>query len=96
VQIGQAQSGAIGGSITATARWTRWTSSAVTGYQVTALRLDASGRVVSRTVSAMQAPSRSALSMLLPRRGSYAFVVRAFNQTLAGPVSARSNKVLGR
>jgi hypothetical protein len=44
----------------------------------------------------MQAPSRSALSMSLPRRGTYAFVVRAFNETLAGPPSARSNRVAGR
>jgi hypothetical protein len=96
VQIGQAQPGAIGGSITATARWSRWTGSAVTGYKVTALRLDASGQVLSRTVSAMQAPTRSSLSMVLPRKGTYAFVVQAFNQTLAGPASARSNKVRGR
>jgi len=96
VRIGLAQPGAAAGRVTATARWTRWTSSAVTGYRVTALRIDSTGRVLSRTLSPMQAPSRSALSMSLPRRGTYAFVVRAFNETLAGPPSARSNRVAGR
>jgi hypothetical protein len=96
VRIGLAQHGAVGGRVTATARWTRLTSSTVTGYRVTALRIDATGRVLSRTVSAMQAPSRGALSMSLPRRGMYTFVVQAFNKKLAGPPSARSNRVAGR
>jgi hypothetical protein len=60
VRIGKAQAGAAGGTVTATARWTRWTSSAVTGYGVTALGLNAQGGVVSRTVSALLPPAGAA------------------------------------
>jgi hypothetical protein len=97
VQIGKAQPGATGGRITATARWTPPADgSTVTGYRVTALRLNAAGAVVTRTGSPVLARTRSALVMRLPRRGTYVFVIRAFNQTLGGPLSRRSNRVTGR
>ena len=97
-QIGLASSGVAGGRITATARWTRPASnggSAITGYVVTALRLNANGTVRSRTVSAVKPASQRSLRMTL-RAGNYRFTVRTRNAIGWGAASVRSNRVSAR
>ena len=85
--------------ITATARWQPPVldgGSVITGYRVTALRLDASGTVVDRVASAIRPAETRALTMLLPRKGRYAFTVRAVNAFGQSVPSARSATVAGR
>ena len=97
-QIGLASSGVVGGRITATARWARPASnggSAITGYVVTAIRLNANGTVRSRTVSAVKPASQRSLRMTL-RAGKYRFTVRTRNAIGWGANSARSNRVSAR
>jgi hypothetical protein len=96
--IRTASSGVVGGKITAVARWTPPVSnggSAINGYVVTALRVNAAGAVVSQTTSAVQTASARALTMTL-RAGSYRFVVRARNRLGLGAASTRSNRVSAR
>ena len=96
--IGAASSGVAGGVVNATARWTPPAStggSAITGYRVTALRLNAAGSVLATTVSAVQPAGARTLPMTLPA-GSYRFTVRAINALGTGAASARSNLVTAR
>ncbi len=96
--IGTAVAGTAGGAITATANWTPPTStggSAITGYRVTALRINAAGTVVATRVSAVQAATRRSLAMTLTA-GNYRFTVQAINAVGNGPQSARSNLVAAR
>jgi hypothetical protein len=95
VVIGTASSGAIGGALTATARWTPPASNgglAINGYVVSALRINAAGTVVGTVTSAVQPATARSLSMTLPA-GNYRFTVRARNTLGLGTASARSNLV---
>ena len=97
--IGVAVDGVAGGAITATANWDAPASdggSAITGYQVRALRMSSAGAVLSVTSSAVQPATRRSLSMVLPVAGNYRFTVHAINAIGSGPRSARSNLVAGR
>jgi len=95
--IGTATAGAPGGTTTAVARWAPASNggSAITAYLVTALRINAAGRAVAQTTSAMQPATHRSLTMTLPA-GSYRFMVRARNAVGLGGVSARSNLVRAR
>ena len=93
--IGIASRGAIGGAITAVARWTPPSSSggsAVNGYVVTALRINAAGQAVWQTSSPVLTHGVRSLNMVLPK-GNYRFFVRARNAVGMSPQSARSNVV---
>ncbi|GAB2765825.1 hypothetical protein GCM10027039_28310 [Terrabacter koreensis] len=97
--IGTALPGTPGGAITATARWSAPANnggSAITGYVVTALRLNAAGAVLGTTVSATQPAGATQLVMTLPVVGNYRFTVQAINAVGGGAQSARSNLVAGR
>jgi hypothetical protein len=97
-RIGTATAGAAGGKITALARWSTPTStggSAITGYLVTAIRLNANGTTRTQTTSTVQASSHRSLTMTLPA-GSYRFTVRARNTAGTSPFSTRSNLVRAR
>lgn len=95
--IGRAVSGAKGGKVNATAKWSAPSStggSAVTGYRVEAQRLNASGAVVARYSATVSASARSR-TMKLPV-GRCTFRVRAINGKGSGPWSANSNIVRAR
>jgi len=96
--IGVAAPGAVGGTATASVGWTPPAGtggSVVTGYVVTALRLDANGAVLARTVSAATAATTRTLSMSL-LAGSYRFEVQARNAAGLGVASTRSALVVAR
>ncbi|WP_286175932.1 peroxidase family protein [Arthrobacter sp. NEB 688] len=91
--------GAAGGALTASANWAAPTStggSAITGYRVTALRMDTDGvtPVGSPTIAVVGANVRTR-SFTLPA-GTYRFEVVAFNSVGDGPVSERSTAVAPR
>jgi hypothetical protein len=95
--IGTAASGASGGAITATARWSAPASnggSAILGYRVTASRMSGTV-VVGTTTSALLASSARSVSMTLPA-GQYTFTVVAVNLVGTSPASAASNAVTAR
>ena len=96
-RIGTAGSGARGGSVTATARWSAPTStggSTITGYQVLARRVSSSGATLStRSFSAGRDARRLVMRL---KAGRYRFEVRAVNAIGAGAWSSRSNKVTAR
>ncbi len=96
-RVTRVRSGVPGGRITAKVRWRAPGSggTAITGYRVVALRLNAAGRVVGHTLVTRAASARAA-TVRLPRKGRYRFTVRAVNRLGAGPASARSRPVLGR
>ncbi len=73
--------GAAGGALTATANWAAPATnggSAITGYRVFALRLNAAGAVLSTTQSAVLPAGARTLSMTLAA-GNYRFQVTAIN-----------------
>jgi hypothetical protein len=98
--IGTASAGSTSDSrITATARWEAPATdggSVITGYQVTALRLNSTGAVVQTVVSGIRPATARSLWMVLPRTGQYAFTVNAINALGPGAPSARSATVAGR
>jgi hypothetical protein len=96
--IGTATSGTPGGTITALARWAPPASdggAAINGYVVTALRMSATGAVLSATNSAFQPATARSLQMTLTA-GNYRFVVRARNAAGLSLNSVRSNLVTAR
>ncbi|MGH3366732.1 MAG: fibronectin type III domain-containing protein, partial [Nocardioidaceae bacterium] len=96
--IGTASAGARGGATTATARWSPPASnggSAITGYRVRALLLNADNTVASTTTSGLRPASAGSFQMGLPA-GRYRFEVRAFNAVGGGTWSAPSNIVRSR
>jgi len=97
--IGTAMAGTVGGAITATANWAAPATnggSTITGYQVTALRMNGAGVVLGTTVSAVLPATARTLSMTLPVTGTYRFQVVAINGVGTSASSARSNAVAGR
>lgn len=99
--IGTPVQGAVGGALTATARWTPPTStggSAITGYQVTALRMSstaADATVLSRTTSRVLGPLVKQREFTLAA-GNYRFEVVAINSIGTSLPSARSANVVPR
>jgi hypothetical protein len=96
--IAVASPGAVGGAVTAVARWAPPVSNGglvVNGYVVTAMRINARGVVVARVSSVVQAAGARALAMSLPA-GNYRFAVRARNGLGLGSYSFSSNLVTAR
>ena len=99
--IGTPSQGAVGGELTAVARWTPPTSnggSAITGYRVNTLRMSSSlqtATVLSTTTSRLLGPAIRQLSVNLAA-GNYRFQVVAINAVGTGPLSARSSNVVPR
>jgi hypothetical protein len=99
--IGTPSQGAVGGELTAIARWTPPTTtggSAITGYQVTALRMSsiaADATVLSRTTSRVLGAAVRQREFTLAA-GNYRFEVVAINAIGTSPPSARSANVVPR
>jgi hypothetical protein len=99
--IGAPTQGATGGELTAVAHWTPPTStggSAITGYQVTALRMSsaaADATVLSRTTSRVLGPAVRQREFTLAA-GNYRFEVVAINAIGTSPPSARSTNIVPR
>jgi hypothetical protein len=99
--IGTPSQGALGGTLTAIARWAAPASnggSAITGYVVTALRMSSSAAdavVLSRTDSRVLGPLVRQREFTLAA-GNYRFEVVAINAVGTGPPSARSANVVPR
>ena len=99
--IGTPTQGAVGGALTAIARWTPPTTtggSAITGYQVTALRMsstDPNATVLSRTTSRVLGPGVRQREFTLAA-GNYRFEVVAINAIGTSPPSARSANIAPR
>ena len=80
------------------ARWTAPVStggSAITGYVVTAIRINSNGTLGRRTTSAVQ-PARARVLNMTLAAGRYRFVVQARNSVGLSGFSARSNLVRAR
>jgi len=99
--IGTPSRGAIGGALTAIARWAPPAStggSEITGYRVTALRMssaDSDATVLSSTTSRVLGPRVRQREFTLAA-GDYRFEVVAINAVGTGPASARSANVVPR
>jgi Fibronectin type III domain len=96
--IVKAAPGTIGGTVTARANWLPPASNggfAITGYVVTAMRINTRGSVMTRTNSATQHFSVRTLSMTLPA-GNYRFAVRARNALGMSAYSTSSQVVTAR
>ncbi len=96
--IGTASAGVLGGTKTATARWSAPSNtggSPITKYQVIAQRLNANNGVVASYKSIYKGPAARNLSMTLPS-GRYQFKVMAWNSVGASPWSPASNYVTAR
>jgi hypothetical protein len=94
--IGKAWSGRSGGEVTATARWRPRSStggSAITGFAVTALRIEG-GHVVARRTFVRPAAARAFTAPL--RRGEFRFQVQTVNRTGRSAPSPLSNLVVAR
>ena len=97
-RIGTASSGTAGGTTTATARWSPPVSnggSAILRYQVRALRLNSSGRVVRTYTSRYYGSASRRVTLRLPK-ARYAFKVVAFNSVGASAWSRASRTVTAR
>lgn len=97
--IGKAKAGTPGGKVTATAVWKPPTSTggvALTGYRVTAYRVNAAGAVVQTVVAGLRPPGASSYTMKLPAKGRWRFSVQAVNVMGTGAASARSAPVAAR
>ncbi len=95
-RIGTAGSGSPGGLSTATARWRPRLNTggmAITGFAVTALRMDGD-RIVSRRTFQRPAWARSLTAQLL--RGEFRFQVRAISRAGSSAPSVLSNRVTAR
>ncbi len=98
-KIGKAKAGKPGGQVTATAVWRRPASTggvALTGYRVTAYRVNATGAVVQKVVAGLRPPGASSYAMKLPAKGRWRFSVQAVNVVGTGAASARSAPVAAR
>ncbi len=98
-KIGRAAAGKPGGKVTATAAWKAPASTGgvpLTGYRVTAYRINAAGVVVQTVVSGLRPPAGTSYTMELPTKGRWQFSVRAVNVMGSGAASARSAPVAGR
>lgn len=96
--MGAAGSGRRGGTVSVTLRWSPPAAlggSALTGYRITASRLDSRNRVVRRYTTPLVSPSRTAAEVRLPR-GRYRLVVHAVNPAGTSPASAPSRIVTAR
>jgi hypothetical protein len=99
--IGAPTQGATGGELTAIAHWTPPTStggSAITGYQVTALRMSSSAAdatVLSTTTSRVLGAAVRQREFTLAA-GNYRFQVVAINAIGTSPPSARSTNIVPR
>jgi len=96
-KIGDASSGAAGGTKTITCRWSAPKSDGgapITAYKVSVQKLNAAGRVVSRSTFSAGATKRS-LSVNRPD-GRYLCRVSATNRVGTGPQSGASNIVRAR
>lgn len=95
--VKDANSGAPGGRVSATAKWREPTAngSTISGYQVIARRMGAGGKVLSTKKSASLRASARSHSMKLAK-GKYRFQVRALSAAGPSAWSARSNKVRAR
>jgi hypothetical protein len=100
-RIDSPQRGANGGALTAIARWSPPAAtggSAITGYQVTILRMSsaaANATVLNRTTSAVLAASARTREFTLPG-SNYRFEVVAINAVGTSAPSARSSNVVPR
>ena len=95
-RIGTAGSGSPGGLSTATARWRPRANTGgmtITGFAVTALRLDGD-RIVSRRTFQRPAAARSFTPQLF--RGEFRFQVRAISRAGSSAPSVLSNRVTAR
>ena len=96
--IGTASPGAKRGRVTATARWlapTNACAAPLTGFVVTATKLNKRGKVVL-TRYFTTGPAARSLEMKLPGRRRWTFQVTAVNALGRGTISARSNIVVAR
>ncbi len=96
--IGTASTGAAGGTITATARWSAPASTggaAITKYQVIAQKLNVNNAVAASYKSIDKGPAQRTISMELPS-GRYQFRVMAWNSVGSSAWSTASNIVNAR
>ncbi|WP_445257208.1 M12 family metallo-peptidase [Nocardioides aurantiacus] len=96
--IGTASSGAYGGTVSATARWTAPRNTggqAILGYRVKAYQLDSRNRVVRTYTSSRVGASVRSLVWRLPK-GRYSFLAQAENGLGGSAWSARSGTVTAR
>lgn len=90
--------GARGGRITIDVTWTPPTAGGgtITGYALQVFRLDAHGRVLSRTKTGVLSGAATAAELRLPRAGRWAVRIRARNDLGWGAYSPRSAAAKGR
>jgi hypothetical protein len=97
--IGAAKRGGAGGKITAVATWSTPVTNGggpITGFRVIAYRYRANGKLASKKVSPVLAPSLRRYNMVLPAKGKYRFVCVAINDVGSSSSSARSRLVAAR